>query len=430
MFLNCLLRLSSFPFARFGLLFALFLSTELSGLALFPVWATLPPNLTTTPAKPPNTSEFDPLNPDLYPPDPLLPLSVPLSPFQRRRLREALDKLNLEAQAQADAGNQDGAFEIWYRELRARRILGALEEINALGRVGGVAWEKTRKEDVARITKRLEQVKLEQQGDGSLPPEILTALAQAYQKMRSLDEAIAIYQQMRVNAKAQKNLKAEEQSLSILGELYLAKFDYTNAAIIYEDLLARSQARKNAYWEGIYLQKLAKIYSKSSEPSNAIRIKEQLVKHHIKDQKIELISDLKIALGEDYEALNQPEKASQNYQEAYSLSWSLQQFGAAGLALKKLANLYQVNNQPSFALQIYQKLLRIEQQSYNYYGLMKTYEQVAQLYRTAKQYQPALIAYQQSLALARSLKYQEQEDYLLNQIQLVNSEMQNKVPSK
>jgi len=32
--------------------------------------------------------------------------------------------------------------------------------------------------------------------------------------------------------------------------------------------------------------------------------------------------------------------------------------------------------------------------------------------------------------LARSLKYQEQEDYLLNQIQLVNSEMQNKVPIK
>jgi hypothetical protein len=61
---------------------------------------------------------------------------------------------------------------------------------------------------------------------------------------------------------------------------------------------------------------------------------------------------------------------------------------------------------------------------------MKTYEQVAQLYRTAKQYQPALMAYQQSLALARSLKYQEQEDYLLNQIQLVNSEMQNKVPIK
>lgn len=417
-----------FQFARSGLLLALILAAELRGLgAIFPAMATLPPNLTTTPPKPAPT-ELDPLNPDFYPADPLVPLSVPLSSFQRRRLREALDKLNLEAQAQANAGNEEGAFQIWYRELRARRSLGALEEINALGRVGGVAWEKTRKEDLARIAKRLEQVKLEQQGDGSLPPEILTALAQAYQKMRSLDEEIAIYQQIRKNAQLQNNTKAEEQSLNILGELYLAKFDYTNAAVVYENLLARSQARKNAYWEGIYLQKLAEIYNRSSEPSNAIRIKEQLINRYIQDQKIERIPDLKIAVAEDYEAVKQPEKASQNYQEAYSLSWSLQQFGAAGLALKKLANLYQVNNQPSYALQIYQKLLRVEQQSYNYYGLMKAYEQIAQLYRGAKQYQPALMAYQQSLALARSLKYQEQEDYLLNQIQLVNGEMQNKAP--
>jgi lipopolysaccharide biosynthesis regulator YciM len=107
---------------------------------------------------------------------------------------------------------------------------------------------------------------------------------------------------MRVNAKAQKNVKAEEQSLNILGELYLAKFDYTNAAIIYEDLLARSQARKNAYWEGIYLQKLAEIYSKSSEPSNAIRIKEQLVKRHIKDQKIELSHLIIEEMGDEHKA--------------------------------------------------------------------------------------------------------------------------------
>ncbi|MGL5033314.1 MAG: tetratricopeptide repeat protein, partial [Microcystaceae cyanobacterium] len=165
------------------------------------------------------------------------------------------------------------------------------------------------------------------------------------------------------------------------------------------------------------------IYTKSSEPENAVRIKEQLIQSYIRNQKIEAIPDLKIALAGDYEAINKTEKASKNYQEAYALALSLQQFGAAGLALKKLGNLYQANNQPNYALQIYQKLLRIEQQSYNYYGLMKTYDQIAQLYRTAKQYQPALMAYQQGLALARSIKYPEQENYFLNQIQAVNGEI-------
>ncbi|MFM7580549.1 MAG: tetratricopeptide repeat protein, partial [Microcystaceae cyanobacterium] len=174
--------------------------------------------------------------------------------------------------------------------------------------------------------------------------------------------------------------------------------------------------------EGIYLQKLARIYQQAAEPENAVRIKEQLVQRHIKDQKLDLVADLKIALGDDYEKLKQSEKASQNYQSAYSIAWSLQQFGAAGLALKKLANLYQTYQQPNYALQIYQKLLRVEQQSYNYYGLMKTYEQIAQLYRTAKQYDPALVAYQQALALARSLQYTEQETYFLNQIQAVYGE--------
>ncbi|MEB3248294.1 MAG: hypothetical protein VKK07_03015 [Merismopediaceae bacterium] len=383
--------------------------------------ATLPPMQTVTPPKPAPT-EIDPLDTSFFPPDPLIPNSVPLSSFQRRRLTQALDQLHQQGQELSQQGQDEAAFTVWYRELRGRRSLGTLAEIDALGRVGGIAWEKSRKEDVLRIQKRLEVVKQEEQSRAPLTPEVLTALATAYQRMRSLDEAIAVHQGLAANARQQKNLKAEEQALGVLGELYLAKFDYPNAAIIYEDLLARAQARKNAYLEGIYLQKLARIYQQAAEPENAVRIKEQLVQRHIKDQKLDLVADLKIALGDDYEKLKQSEKASQNYQSAYSIAWSLQQFGAAGLALKKLANLYQTYQQPNYALQIYQKLLRVEQQSYNYYGLMKTYEQIAQLYRTAKQYDPALVAYQQALALARSLQYTEQETYFLNQIQAVYGE--------
>lgn len=374
------------------------------------------------PAKNPELTKPDPLDLTQYPPDPLIPFQIPFTPLQRRKLTESLDKLNLEAQVQAEAGNYEAAFEIWYRELRGRRSLGTLGEIDALGRVGKIAWEKNRKEDLAVIHRRLAAIKQEQEKNGPLTSEILTAFARAYQQTRSLDDSIKIYQQIRNTARQQNNLKAEKQALRILGELYLAKFDYSNGAEVYEILLTQAQGEQNAYDEGIYLQKLAEIYSKSLLSENGVKIKEKLVNLYFQDKKIELVSELKIAIGDDYATLKQPEKASQNYQEAFSLSWSLQQYGASSLALKKLANLYKVNNQPSYSLQIYQKLLKVEQQSYNYYGLMKAYEAIGQIYQEAKQYQPALTAYQQALTLARSLRYQDGEDYFLNQIQTINKE--------
>ena len=379
------------------------------------------------PAKKPELTKPDPLDLKQYPPDPLIPSQIPFTPLQRRKLIEALDKLNSEAQAQADAGNLEAAFEIWYRELRGRQSLETLGEIDALGRVGGIAWEKNRKEELAVIHHRLDVIQKAQ--NGNLTPEILTAFSKAYKQMRSLDDSIQIYQQIRNTARKKNNIKAEKRASNILGELYLAKFDYINAAETYELLLAQAQTEQNSYDEGIYLEKLAEIYTKSSLPENAVKIKERLVNHYFTDQKIELISDLKVAIGDDYATLNQPEKASQNYQEAFTLSWSLQQYGAASLALKKLATLYKNHNQPNYALQIYQKLLKVEQQSYNNYGLMKVYEAIGQIYQEAKQYPPALRAYQQALTLARSLKYEDGEDYFVNQIQTINAESQGVNPA-
>jgi tetratricopeptide (TPR) repeat protein len=60
---------------------------------------------------------------------------------------------------------------------------------------------------------------------------------------------------------------------------------------------------------------------------------------------------------------------------------------------------------------------------------MKAYEAIGQIYQEAKQYQPALKAYQQALTLARSLKYEDGEDYFVNQIQTINTESQGANPA-
>lgn len=355
--------------------------------------------------------------------DPLLPTARgrSLTQFERRRLQEALDALNAEAQTQLQAGNIDEAFQIWYRELRLRRSLGRLEEIQALARVGQIAWDKTRKEDVQIITRRLTVSQQEAEAKKELSPELLKAFASAYQQVHSIDNTIDIYQKILANARQQKDVSAEEEALKSLGQSYLAKFDYFNAGKIYEKLLKRSQAQKNVYEEGIYLQQLANIYNQSLQPQNALRIKEQLAEMYLNNKQIQALSELKIAIGDDYQALKQPELASQNYQEAFSLAWSLQQFGTAGDALTKLGDLYQANNRDDYALQIYQELVKVKQQSYDYYGLMQTYDRIGKIHLKQNNYSQALVAFQKALELARSISYQE--NYFLGQIEKINQQI-------
>ena len=329
--------------------------------------------------------------------DELLPsVPRPLTPLEQKRLRRNLDELNQEAQQELDDGNDNEAFKIWYRELRLRRVLGRIEEVNALGRVGEIAWNKTRTEDVQIISKRIVELQQLSEQEDPLSPEFLIALANAYAKLHSLDNSIIVYQKVLNYARENDSPFTEKEALQGLGRLYLAKFDYPQAATIYEELLDMAQLEQNTYEEGLYLQALAEIYTASLQP-------------------------LKIDIGQDYETLDQPELASQNYQEAYALAWSLQLFGAAAEALTRLANLYTEYEQEDYALQIYQRLIQVEQLSYNYYGLMRVYDKIGEIYLENEQYEPALSAFQEGLILARSLNHNQ--EHFLSQIQKVNQGM-------
>jgi tetratricopeptide (TPR) repeat protein len=373
----------------------------------------------------PNPTKSNPLYETVA--DPLLPPNTrELSPFEQRRLREALAQMNQEAQQQLDAKNAEAAFAIWYRELRLQRELSPLEEINALGRVGGIAWEQTRSEDVNFINQRLIDLQNELDRKTALNPQLLTAFAAAYTKTHNIDRSLNIQQQLLANARQLGDRSSEDKIINRMGELYLAKFDYPNAAAIYEVLLDRAQAQGDSYSEGIYLQKLAEIYSQAIQPQNAVTIREKLIPSYVKSGRPDLIPTLKIAIAQDYEALKQPEKASQNYQEAFQMAWSLQQLGTAADALRKLGKLYETHNQADYALQIYGELIKVEQRSYNYYGLLRTYEQIGQIYTQKQAYPPALTAFQQALTLARSLNYRV--DYYQAQVSTTSQKIQKSSP--
>ncbi|NET85433.1 MAG: tetratricopeptide repeat protein [Moorea sp. SIO1F2] len=382
---------------------------------------------------------------ELTSPDPLLPSlspDEPLNPSERSRLSQALDELNAEAQAEFKAGNQSKAFEIWYREIRLRRVLGdPVAEVQTLGRVGGVAWNENNKQSVQLITARLEEIQQENKAEDSINLPLLKALGKAYEQIRVPGQALTVYEQILADARNQEDMAAVEATLKTMGQLHMAWFDYPKAAETYEELLAQAQnqaqnqrdvpwplghatrmeplrERINEQEQVAYLQELAYIYDQDQQPDQALPKKQQLVDIYLNQGNDTQIPALKIAIASDYNSLNQPEKASQTYQEAYSLAWSLQQFAHASEALQPLAQLYLTSKQPEFALQVYEVLLQVEQKSYNYYGLMNTYDKIGQVYLDMNNYPQALAAFQKGLDLAESL--QHREAYFVNKIQLVN----------
>jgi tetratricopeptide (TPR) repeat protein len=378
--------------------------------------------------------EVPPLNPLEPQPDPLIPemaVDRPLNPQEQAVLQEALNELRRQGQASLEAGDLPGALELWNRELRLRRYLGPKEEVASLARVGRVAWQQSQATELRYITLRLEQIEQE-----ILPPpdaeteapatqpaqpvdwELLASIAEAYEQVRARDQAVALYSTLLNRARQQENTARQQEILIALGNQHISWFDYPAAATAYEDLLTLSRATGNQTSEIESLTQLAYIYQENNQPEQAIAVQQQLVDTYQQQQNFVPIPAIKIAMADSYVLLNQPGPAATNYQEAFAVARSVQQFAYASDALQKLATLYQSLNRPADALIVYQLLLDVERQSYNTFGMMNTYDQLGQLYKAQGDASQALAAFRQGLQIARQLKYRV--DYFNTQIQEVN----------
>ena len=352
--------------------------------------------------------------------DPLLPnppIERELSPLERRRLSADLDELNNQAAAELQAGNKAEAFAIWYREIRLRRVLGGtIEEVKALGRVGEIAWKENSQTDVQLITARLETIQQQAEATGTLDRSLLDALGQSYQQVRVPGQALKVYELILADTRQQQDLEGEIATLNTIAQLHMAWFDYPKASETYQQLLNIAIAQGDGANEIVYIQQLAYIYDQSQDHKNALEMKERLVQLYLtNDPKL---APLKIAIAADYQALGQPDQASQNYQQAYQKAVELQQLAYASEALQKLAQLYYSDDQPDIALQVYQILLLVQQQSYDFYGLMNTYDQMGQIYLEQNNYIQAQDSFQKGLELAQSLNYQQ--THFIRQIERLN----------
>ncbi len=382
--------------------------------------------------------------------DPLLPNPPPtgklLSPTQQEKLAPAIEQLNTEATALLGAGNPITALNLWMRELRLRRYFGLLPEITALRRVGGIALNNNQRLYAKFITERLQGILQQLQSESELNQEVLQNLGLAFQELAAKDSAIDAYQTLLNRARQQDEIIIEEQALSQIAEVYLNWLDYPKAAKSYEDLLTLQQQIRLLQQQGKLpervisqsetdnnttatpppseiqtLEQLAFVYEQMGEFLQAIAAKERLVGYYLEQQNLQQIPKLKLGIGEDYEQLKQLQQAAQNYQEAYQLSTSIQQFVIASDALERLGKLYRSQNQKDAALELYQAQLLIYQQSYNWVGMMSSYDKIGQIYLDKKAYPQALFAFKQGLKLANQLKYKE--DYFTQKIESLNQKI-------
>ncbi len=367
----------------------------------------------------PLEDKFPPSPLEITTPDPLSPRSPkdkqPLTLQERQKLEPALDALNQEAAAKLQAGEPIAAFEIWNRELRLRRFLGSLAEVQALSRVGAIAWKQNDGEEVKYITQRLQAIQKQAQSEkttAQVDLELWRSLGEAYQNVRSSKLAIEAYDPVLLVVREQKDPTAVVEILKTMGELHLSWFDYRKAAPVYEELLSLASSQGDRVNEITYLQRLAYIYEQTNQAEQSLNALNKLAEIYVSENNLTKIPELKLAIASDYESLAKKDpnlllEAFNNYQEAYTTAWQLQEYVRAAEALQKLIALYRSQGQTDEALQASQILVQTQSQAANFYGMMQAYDQIGQLYLERKEFPQALTAFQKGLKLAQQLKHEE-----------------------
>ena len=354
-------------------------------------------------------------------PDPLLPAEArELTNQERRQLAPAIAQIEQQANVLLLAGDLENAALAWNRSLRLSRSLGTIPEIQALGRVGEIAWNQNITKQVNIISDRLQAIQRTQPP----APATLQALGAAYQQLRSPTLAIPIYRQIIAQAKEKQDINALENNLRILGQLHMDWFDYPQAALTYQELFSLSLKINDLANQVNYLEELAYIYDQLKDQEKSIAIKQELVVYYQAKPELQLkIPALLTAIAASYTILRNPQAARDNYQRAYELAIAIKQFAAARNALQGLALLYQTYNQPNIALQIYQILIQVNQQSYDYYYTMNTYDRMGQIYLQQRDYSQALNVFNEGLKIARSLHHQE--PYFSAQVERISNLLNN-----
>ncbi len=354
----------------------------------------------------------EPLDPLL----PKLPIVRPLSPLEKRSLRQDLDRLAEDAERLFQEQETDLAFQTWMREVRLRRILGVREELQAMRRVGTRAWESSRTEEVQLLTLRLRQIEAKQLAQAPLDVPLLEEIAGIFEILRDVDAAIALYETLVVQA-AQAGDRAERQRLlETLATLQETWFRFGAAGSTYGTLLRSLTTVTDPTQEVTYLRGAIRNYENADDRVTALGFQRRLVAVFQASNQPQAIPAVLLAIARNYRALGDLPQAQSNYSAAYSAALSQQQLAIASDALKDLAALYLAQDKTADVLYLHSQRLAVNRLAYDGYGLMSAFEDLGKLFAAQGDLDRAIAAYQEALLLATHLNHREV--YFNHQLQL------------
>ncbi|MEO0645334.1 MAG: tetratricopeptide repeat protein [Cyanobacteria bacterium J06650_10] len=386
----------------------------------------------------------DPLTSD--PRDPLLPVLTverDYSPLERQALRRSLDQLNQKASDLFASGQVDAAFIQWRREIKLRRVLGPVEEFDAIARVADLAWAGQRITDVQLLTLRTREIwdaaqtslgleTPEDQLGGATPGEpddspisgaptadvaFLNALAQTFVTLRDRDSSVEVYEQI-AQLSRQSLGGASVSDRIALAELHVDWFEFAEATNIYLELLNAAKTEGDRTNEQVYLERLAYTYQQAGFLLNATRAQTDLLALYQASGDEEKLPELLVAIAQNYRALNLHTSAIDYYRAAYQNAQTLEQFSFSAQVLKELGSLYEALALTEEALGAYSLLIPVEHQAYNDYGIMNAHDKIGQLQRRRGDFLEALKAFERALVIANRLGIQA--DYFIEQIESVS----------
>lgn len=345
----------------------------------------------------------DPLQDD--PLDPLLPrpiVSRPPSPLELYALEQELDRLALEAEALAVAGDLDEAREIWRREIRLRRLLGVERELAAIERVGQWLRDRAATQDLQLYAVRLDEIR----PDLVLPEDrdLLERIADTYVVLGAIDAAAEIRQDLAAAAQLANDEVDYRRQLEILAALRAEWFYFPEAAEAYGELVALNQVEANPDDERRYLALQAENLEQTQDFAGAIALQQRLLLLYQSDESLwPQIAPLQHRVAQNYLALGDVATAARQFQVAYTNAIDQEQFEVAANAIHDLADVYKSLDRWADVGYLYEQLLVVAQQSNNAFTMMAAYEELGQVHEQLGATPSALAAYREGLVLARVL---------------------------
>ncbi|MBE9155496.1 hypothetical protein IQ265_01380 [Nodosilinea sp. LEGE 06152] len=337
--------------------------------------------------------------------DPLLPrpiVSRPLSPLELYAVEQDLDRLALEAEALAEAGNLDVARDIWRREIRLRRLLGVERELAAIDRVGEWLRDSTATQDLQLYALRLDEIR----ADLVLPQdrELLERLADTYVVLGAIDAAADIRRELADATRLAGGEADYRRQLEILAALRADWFYFPEAAEAYGELVTLNQVELNPDDERRYLILQAENLEQAQDFAGAIALQQRLLVLYQSDENLwPQIAPLQQRVAQNYLALGDVATAARQYQVAYTNAIDLDQLEVATNAINDLADVYKGLGRWADVGYLYEQLLVVAQQSNSAFTMMVAYDELGQVHEQLGTTSSALAAYREGLVLARVL---------------------------